>query len=245
MPIPFGPPSARALIGMRKPAMPLRSSNIDDGGRTNGCWKSRRRPATASAPPGGDWAYPFSGNRECGLGYTSQQHNTHIRDLREICYSWHPWHGRAVWVHATLVKRGRAVAHCSLEDIQTSRVLEVPLWMLDVVACCKTRVSQPGFASAQSVRELKEVLQSAPPRARAHDTRETQPRYLLDAGGAYGGIDGPAEIEPTPVVCSSARQPALDRSDVRCPTKNGALAGAAPEAASRGSRGENRRGGAR
>src|SRR5215472_12178376 len=177
--------------------------------------------------------------------YTSQQHNTHIRDLREICYSWHPWHGRAVWVHATLVKRGRAVAHCSLEDIQTSRVLEVPLWMLDVVACCKTRFSQPGFASIPSLRELKEVLQSAPQRARAHDTRETQPRYLLDAGGAYGGIDGPAEIEPTPVVCSSARQPTLDRSDVRCPTENGALAGAAPEAASRGSRGENRRGGGR
>src|SRR5215831_11319880 len=183
--------------------------------------------------------------RALGGRYTSQQHNTHIRDLREICYSWHPWHGRAVWVHATLVKRGRAVAHCSLEDIQTSRVLEVPLWMLDVVACCKTRVSQPGFASIPSLRELKEVLQSAPPRARAHDTRETQPRYLLDAGGAYGGIDGPAEIEPTPVVCSSARQPALDRSDVRCPTENGALAGAAPEAASRGSRGENRRGGGR
>ncbi len=60
-------------------------------------------------------------------------------------------------MHATLVKRGRAVAHCSLEDIQASRVLEVPLWMLDVVACCKTRVSQPGFASAQSLRELKEV----------------------------------------------------------------------------------------
>ena len=73
---------------------------------------------------------------------TTQQHNTHIRDLREICYSWHPWHGRAVWVHATFVKRGRAVAHCSLEDVQTSQVLEVPLWMLDVVACCKTRVSR-------------------------------------------------------------------------------------------------------
>ena len=74
--------------------------------------------------------------RELGGHCTSQQHNTHIRDLREICYSWHPWHGRTVWVHATLVKRGQAVAHCSLEDIQTSRVLEVPLWMLDVVSCC-------------------------------------------------------------------------------------------------------------
>ena len=179
------------------------------------------------------------------LGCTSQQHNTHIRDLREICYSWHPWHGRSVWVHATLVKRGRAVAHCSLEDIQTSRVLEVPLWMLDVVACCKTRVSQPGFASAQSLRELKEVLQSAPPGARAHDTRETQPRYLLDAGGADGGIDGSAEIEPTPVACSSAMQTTLDRSVVRCQTKNSATTGAVTEAASRKSGRGNRRGGAR
>ena len=129
-------------------------------------------------------------------------------------------------MHATRVKRGRAVAHCSLEDVQTSRVLEVPLWMLDVAACCKTRVSRLGFASAQSLRELKEVVQSALPRAQAYDTSEAQHRYLLDAGGADGGIDGSAEIEPTPVVCSSAMQPALDRSVVRCPTTNSAIAGA-------------------
>ena len=177
--------------------------------------------------------------------YTTQQHSTHIRDLREICYSWHPWHGRAVWVHATRVKRGRAVAHCSLEDLHTSRVLEVPLWMLDVAACCKTRVSKPGFASAQSLRELKEVLQSALPRAQADDTPDTQHRYLLDAGGADGGIGGPAEIEPTPVVCSSAMQPTLDRAVVRCPAKNRAIAVAVTEAASRKSGRGNRRGGAR
>jgi len=175
---------------------------------------------------------------------TTQQHNTHIRDLREICYSWHPWHGRSVWVHATLVKRGRAVVHCSLEDVQTSRVLEVPLWMLDVAACCKTRVSKPGFASAQSLRELKEVLQSALPQAQAYDTSEAQHRYLLDAGGADGGIDGSAEIEPTPVACSSTMQPALDRSVVRCSTKTSAIAGAVTEAASRKSGRGNRTGGA-
>ena len=178
------------------------------------------------------------------LDGTTQQHNTHIRDLREICYSWHPWHGRSVWVHATLVKRGRAVVHCSLEDVQTSRVLEVPLWMLDVAACCKTRVSKPGFASAQSLRELKEVLQSALPQAQAYDTSEAQHRYLLDAGGADGGIDGSAEIEPTPVACSSTMQPALDRSVVRCSTKTSAIAGAVTEAASRKSGRGNRTGGA-
>ena len=59
------------------------------------------------------------------------------------------------------------MAHCSLEDVQTCRVLEVPLWMLDVAACCKTRVSRLGFASAQSLRELKEVVQSVLPRAQS------------------------------------------------------------------------------
>ena len=178
--------------------------------------------------------------------YTTQQHNTHITDVSEICYSWHPWHGRAVRVHASLVKRGQAVAHCSLEDVQACRVLEVPLWMLDVAACCKTRASKPGFASAQSLRDLKEVLQAARPQVPAPIAPKTQPRYLLHAGGADGGIDGPAEIEPTRVVCSSAMQSALDESVVRCSTKDRAIAGAVTETASSNSgRSRNRRGGPR
>jgi hypothetical protein len=177
---------------------------------------------------------------------TTQQHNTHITDVREIWYSWHPWHGRAVRVHASLVKRGQAVAHCSLEDVQACRVLEVPLWMLDVAACCKTRASKPGFASAQSLRDLKEVLQAARPQVPAPIAPKTQPRYLLHAGGADGGIDGPAEIEPTRVVCSSAMQSALDESVVRCSTKDRAIAGAVTETASSNSgRSRNRRGGPR
>jgi hypothetical protein len=78
---------------------------------------------------------------------TSHQHNIHIRERREICYPWHPWHGRKVWVHTTLIKRGRAVAHCSLEDVQPFRVLEVPLWILDVAVCCKIRVGVRSGAS--------------------------------------------------------------------------------------------------
>ena len=152
---------------------------------------------------------------------------------------------RAVRVHASLVKRGQAVVHCSLEDVQACRVLEVPLWMLDVGACSKTRASKPGFASAQSLRDLKEVLHAARPQVPAPIAPKTQPRYLLHAGGADGGIDGPAEIEPTPVVCSSAMQPALDKSVVRCATTDRVIAGAVTEAASRKSGRRSRRGGAR
>src|SRR5215831_18035203 len=187
---------------------------------------------------------PFSD--DCVRDGTTQQHNTHITDVREICYSWHPWHGRAVRVHASLVKRGQAVAYCSLEEVPACRVLEVPLWMLDVAACCKIRASQPPFAIAQSLRDLKEVLQAARPQVAAPIASKTQPRYWLHAGGADGGIDGSAEIEPTPVVCSSAMQPALDKSVVRCSTKDRAIAGAVTEAASSNvGRGGNRRGGAR
>ena len=80
-------------------------------------------------------------------------------------------------VQASLVKRGQAVAHCSLEDVPACRVLEVPLWMLDVAACCKIRASKPASASAQSLRALKEVLQAARPRVLAPMAPKTQSRY--------------------------------------------------------------------
>src|SRR3954453_20097859 len=77
----------------------------------------------------------------CVRNDTTQQRNTHIRDVCEVRYCFHPWHGRAVWMHASLIRRGRAVAYCSLED-ENSRVLEVPLWMLDVAGCSNTAVSK-------------------------------------------------------------------------------------------------------
>src|SRR6202049_4891942 len=71
-------------------------------------------------------------------GDTSQQQNTHIGELRDIHYPWHPWSDRKVRVHATLVKRGRAVGRCSLEDVQPFRILEVPLWMMDPAVAAKS-----------------------------------------------------------------------------------------------------------
>ena len=52
------------------------------------------------------------------------------------------------------------MVYCSLGD-ENSRVLEVPLWMLDVAACSKTQVSKLGFVSTDSLRELKQVLEPA------------------------------------------------------------------------------------
>jgi hypothetical protein len=64
--------------------------------------------------------------------------------LGEVCYLWHPWYGRKVKVHATLVRHGVAVARCSSEDVHPRRTLELPLWMLDSTVCRRVQVAKPG-----------------------------------------------------------------------------------------------------
>jgi hypothetical protein len=189
--------------------------------------------------------FPYEARDEYDPRDTSHQHNTHIRERREICYPWHPWHGRKVWVHTTLIKRGRAVAHCSLEDVQPFRVLEVPLWMLDVAVCCKIRVVKSGLANFESLRELRALLHSAQP-ARGDIALEAQHRYLLDAGGADVNVADSRGTPSTPVVCSSASQAALDGSVARCSTEDSAIADAVAAAALRQTPGRGPgRGGAR
>jgi hypothetical protein len=64
------------------------------------------------------------------------------------------WHEHKVRVHTTHVKRGRAVARCSLDDVPTCRILEVPFWMLDAAACCQIRTAESSVVDVESLREL-------------------------------------------------------------------------------------------
>jgi hypothetical protein len=79
--------------------------------------------------------------------------------------------------------------------------------------------------SVQYLRDLKEVLLAARPRTQASIAPANTASILATCRRCDGGIDGSAEIEPTPVICSSAMQPALDKSVVRCATKDRAIAG--------------------
>src|SRR3954453_6669242 len=89
---------------------------------------------------------------------TSQQQSTHIGELRDLRYPWHPWHGRKVRVHGTLVKRGLAIARCSLEAIQPFRILEIPVWMFDAAACCRIRTAGSSVVTVEALRDLMIVL---------------------------------------------------------------------------------------
>ena len=134
--------------------------------------------------------------------------------------------------------------HCSLEDVPPFRVLEVPLWMLDVAAYCKIRFAKSGLANVESLQELRALLQSAQ-RAGGATAPDAQYRYLLDAGKADVNPAEATGIQSTPVVCPSALQLALDRSVARCSTEDSATAGAiAATASRRPSRGSSK-GGAR
>jgi hypothetical protein len=111
---------------------------------------------------------------DCVPRGTTQQRNTHIRDVREICYSWHPWHGRTVQVHANLVRRGRPVAYCSLEDVPTCRVLEVPLWMLDNGSAGQRRHATNSNICASSGTE--KTYEPLPVTSKMQGSRFAQPK---------------------------------------------------------------------
>ena len=148
-------------------------------------------------------------------------------------------------MHATLVKRGRAVARCSLEDVQPCRILEVPLWMLDAAACCRIRAAASRVTSTESLRELKALLQSTR-RIDPEFAIQVQHPYLLDAGGADVNVVEPTEVDPTGAICAPASKTGLAGTVSRGSTEASAIAGATSAAAWRKSgRRTDGRGGAR
>jgi hypothetical protein len=58
-------------------------------------------------------------------------------------------------------KTGPSNRHCSLEEPQPFRILEVPLWMLDAAVCPRICAAEGVQASVESLRELKAVLSYA------------------------------------------------------------------------------------
>jgi len=116
-------------------------------------------------------------------------------------------------VHATLLKRGLAVARCSLEDVQPFRILEVPLWMFDAAVCCRIRAAESSVVTVESLRELKALLRSSQATGR-NVAIQIQHRDLLNAGGADVVVKV-AETHTTGVVCTTRSETGLARTLTR------------------------------
>jgi hypothetical protein len=149
-----------------------------------------------------------------------------------------------VRVHATLVKRGQAVARCSLEDVQPFRIREVPLWMLDAAACCKIQSSKCKVANVESLRELKALLQPTR-RVDPEFAIQTQHPCLLDAGGADVSVIEPTQVYPTRAVCSAESDTGLAGTIPRSAPEGSATAGATAAATRRKTERRTSGGGAR
>ena len=63
-------------------------------------------------------------------------------ESREICYPWHPWCGQSVWIHRTVVKSGRILYRCSLDQNREARLFEVLQWMFESGACCRVHSAE-------------------------------------------------------------------------------------------------------
>jgi hypothetical protein len=57
-------------------------------------------------------------------------------------------YARAVAVHETFTRNGRAVLQCGLDEKPGARLLEIPQWMFDSVACCRMSLATAPLSAA-------------------------------------------------------------------------------------------------
>lgn len=89
---------------------------------------------------------------------TTRRHDTHITEPRELRYTWHPWHGRQVWIRRFSARGGCPVFQCSLEPSCGKRWLEIPQWMFDQAVVCRIRLVSFPIASWEALSELRELI---------------------------------------------------------------------------------------
>jgi hypothetical protein len=144
-------------------------------------FQSRSWPASDSPRPDAD-------ARDC----TSQQHNTHRIEWREVRYAWHPWYGRAVALSKRFSRYGRPAFQCSIEADPKVRLLEIPEWMFDPAICLRMRVAAMPTVSCEALLDLRSLLQCAPV-PNTGVVLQAQHRSLLSPGGADAKVAEPQD----------------------------------------------------
>lgn len=63
-----------------------------------------------------------------------------------------------MFVFGAVAKGEQAIFRCALEPADVARPLEVPQWMFDAAACCRTTLALAPSVSVEALRELRELL---------------------------------------------------------------------------------------
>jgi hypothetical protein len=171
----------------------------------------------------------------CGPRGTSRQRNTHSIESREVRYPLHPWHARAVAVHEALTKNGRGVFRCGIDENPGVRLLEIPQWMFDSVACCRMRMATVPTVSCGALLDLKALLRCAS-LPNSDVVLQGQHCSLPPPGGADAKITRPTESRSIQTVSSTPEAPILAGTVSRNQTKKTKVAGATAARAHRSPR---------
>ncbi len=168
-------------------------------------------------------ARPWQGTDEFASGCTSRQSNTHTTESREICYPWHPWYGRPVWIHGVLVKGGQAVYRCSMEQNLEGRLFEIPQWMFDSGACCRVHRAENPAVDCAALQDLKLLLHRA--RSPARDL-VIQAQHSSAPGGADARITESTEGSSNRIVSPATAESSLAKATARNQTTDRGTTGA-------------------
>jgi hypothetical protein len=189
-------------------------------------------------------AFPSRVQDACGPHDTSRQRNTHSNESREVRYPWHPWYGRPVVVHEAFTRNGRAVFRCGIEENPGARLLEIPQWMFDSVACCRVRLATVPTVGCDALLDLKALLRCAS-FPDSNVVLQGQHRSLLSPGDADANITQPTEGRSIPTVLSTPEESVLAGAASRNQTENSEFAGATAARAHRSPRLRQQKGGGR
>lgn len=165
-------------------------------------------------------------------GDTTHQNNTHSTDSWEVCYRWHPWYGRTVWIYETRSVRGQAAVRCGLDPTQRRKSLEIPQWMLEAIHCSNIRLVDVPHVDCDALRTLKTLLDDSVVQGRHHS--------VVFAGGADAGSQESTTGCATRSVSSAVGSDRLAQAASGHPAIGGDVVGetasrALPKAASYGS----------
>ena len=133
---------------------------------------------------------------------TTRQRNTHNIESREVSYLWHPWYACAVAVHETFTRNGRAVFQCGLDEKPGARLLEIPQWMFDSVACSRMSLATVPTVSCGALLDLKALLRCASLPG-SDVVLQGQHHSLLSPGGADAKITNRTESRSIQTVSST------------------------------------------
>ena len=173
---------------------------------------------------------------------TTQQHNAHRTEEREVFYPWHPWFGLRVFVHDVMTRGSRRTFRCAETADGAARCLEIPEWMFDRVACCGLAQAESPRVDRAALDRLKALIFEVSGGACVAMLEAR--RRPLSQEGAADATSGP------PSSCPTTRSVSTDPSDIRmaptafgCSEKSDRTDGAhaARALAPRGGRGGSRR----